>query len=81
MTGKPGCSEIANYLLELFLGLLLHPPDVLHGQAHPFVDPAEELAVEVCENALFLLRVVDRKRRKKKEKKDFISLNKNAGNL
>lgn len=43
------------YLLELFLGLLLHPPDVVHGQTHPSVDPAEQLAVEVGENTLFLL--------------------------
>lgn len=44
------------YLLKLLLGLLLHPPDVLHGQPDPFVHPAEQLAVEVGENALFLLR-------------------------
>lgn len=44
-----------NHLLEFFLSLLLHPPDVLHGQTHPFVDPAEQLAVEVGENTLFLL--------------------------
>lgn len=44
-----------NYLLKLFLGLLFHPPDVLHGQTHPSVNPAEQLAVEVGENTLFLL--------------------------
>lgn len=44
-----------NYLLKLFLSLLLHPPDVLHGQTHPFVNPAEQLTVEVGENTLFLL--------------------------
>lgn len=43
------------YLLKLFLSLLFHPPDILHGQAHPSVNPAEQLAVEVCKNPLFLL--------------------------
>lgn len=44
-----------SYLLKLFLSLLFHPPDVLHGQTHPLVNPAEQLAVEVGENTLFLL--------------------------
>lgn len=44
-----------HYLLQLSLGLVLHPPDVLHGQTHPSVDPAEQLAVKVCENPFFLL--------------------------
>lgn len=59
-----------NYLLKLFLSLLFHPPDVLHGQTHPFVNPTEQLAVEVGENTLFLLWKTDRHLNgKKKEKK------------
>ena len=45
------------HLVQLLACLLLHAPDVLHGQLDPLVDPAEELAVEVGEQALLLLRV------------------------
>lgn len=58
-----------NYLLKLFLSLLFHPPDVLHGQTHPFVNPTEQLAVEVGENTLFLLWKTDRHLNGKKKEK------------
>jgi hypothetical protein len=43
------------YLVQLSLGLLFHPPDVLHVQPYPLVDPAEQLAMEVGKDALLLL--------------------------
>lgn len=43
-------------LIQLSLGLLLHPTDVLHSQINPLIKPAKELPVEVCEETLFLLQ-------------------------
>lgn len=43
-------------LIQLPLGLLLHPTNVLHSQINPLVKPAEELSMEVCEETLFLLQ-------------------------
>lgn len=44
------------YLFQLFLGLFLHSSDVCHGQLHPVVNPTEQLAMEVSENTLLLLK-------------------------
>ena len=49
-------TQTHTHLLQLLLGLRLHPPDVLHGQLHPAVDPAKQLPVEVGEDAFLLLR-------------------------
>lgn len=49
-------SAFVSYLFQLLLGLLFHSSDVRHGQLHPVVDPTEQLAMEVSENTLLLLK-------------------------
>lgn len=43
-------------LIQLSLGLILHPTNVLHSQINPLIKPAKELPMEVCEETLFLLQ-------------------------
>lgn len=44
------------HIIKLFLRLLFHAADVLHGQIDPLVYPAEELPVKVGEQTLLLLK-------------------------
>lgn len=44
-----------SYRFQLLLGFILHPPDVLHSQLNPLVNPTEQLAVEVGKYPFFLL--------------------------
>lgn len=53
---NPHLPCFATDLIQLSLGLLLHPTDVLHSQINPLIKPAKELPVEVCEEPLFLLQ-------------------------
>lgn len=43
------------HIFKFLLRLCLHPPDVVHVQLHPLVNPTEELAMEVGEDPLLLL--------------------------
>lgn len=43
------------YLVQFPLCLFLHPSDVIHGQVHPAVQPAEQLPVKISKEPLFLL--------------------------
>lgn len=43
------------HLIQLLRCLLLHASDVIHRQVDPFVDPAEQLSVEVGEQTLLHL--------------------------
>lgn len=43
-------------LIQLPLGFILHPTNVLHSHINPLIKPAEELPMEVCEEPLFLLQ-------------------------
>lgn len=44
-----------SYRFQLLLGFILHPPDVLHSQLNPLVNPTEQLAMEVGKYPFFLL--------------------------
>lgn len=44
-----------SYRFQLSLRFILHPPDVLHCEVNPPVNPAEELAMEVGKYPFFLL--------------------------
>ena len=57
METAKGGKEQTSDLIELPLRLVLDGPDVLHGEAVPLVDPAEDLPVEVEEEAA--LRLLD----------------------
>lgn len=43
------------YLVQFPLRLLLHPANVVHGQVHPAVQPAEQLPVKISKEPLLLL--------------------------
>lgn len=42
-------------LIQFLPGLFLHSADVVHVQLDPFINPTEQLPVEVSEQALLLL--------------------------
>lgn len=44
------------HFIQLILCLCLHTTNIYHIQLHPLINPAEELAVEVIEDPLLLLR-------------------------
>lgn len=50
------CPAFPTDLIQLPLGLILHPTNVLHSQINPLIQPAKELPMEVCEETLFLLQ-------------------------
>lgn len=55
------------YLVQFPLRLFFHSADVIHGEIHPAVKPAEQLTVEISKKPLLLL-LRERKGRTKKNK-------------
>lgn len=46
---------ITSDLIQLPPGVFLHSADVVHVQLDPFINPTEQLPVEISEQALLLL--------------------------
>lgn len=46
---------ISSDLIQFPPGLFLHSADVVHVQLDPFINPTEQLPVEISEQALLLL--------------------------
>lgn len=59
-----------SHLIKFLPGLFLHSPDVVHVELNPSVDPAEELPMEVSEQALLLLRVRERDKVRQSEERE-----------
>lgn len=47
---------ISSDLIQLPPGVFLHSADVVHVQLDPFINPTEQLPVEISEQALLLLK-------------------------